>query len=307
MAFKKASDKEKEILEQYLLQFLNLEKKYPLLPGIQNTEAMANLMGLELEELVSMRNRFEENARQAAEELLTDKDVVEWLEDVPFEPDDTIVVIGDSITDDLQGWFSILEHVLELAIPEANFKMINSGLSYDTSTDVIKRLNRDMMDHQPDWVMVALGTFDVQRLHIAPQRTLISLADFWENLSLIESAIEEVTENPPIWITPPAVITQLMQKVELFNFTLEERDLAEVREVITSKKGYIVDPTGKRMGEDEDGNPQAWNYLADGVHPSISGHVNTVKALIYTLTHTKEEEGAKMETPDEIADEGDEI
>jgi lysophospholipase L1-like esterase len=303
MAFKKASEEEKEILEQYLLQFLNLEKMYPLLPGIQNTEAMAHLMGLEREELVTIRERMEENARQAAEELLTDKDVVEWLENIPFDPDDTIVAIGDSITDDLQGWFSILEHVLELAVPEANFKMINSGVSYDTSTDAIKRLNRDMMAHEPDWVIVALGTFDVQRLHIAPQRTLVSLADLWENLNLIESAIEEVTENPPVWITPPAVITQMMQKVELFNYTLEERDLAEVREVITSKKGYVVDPTGKRMGEDENGNPQAWNYLADGLHPNVSGHVNTVKALIYTLTHTEEKDGAEIETPDEFSDE----
>jgi lysophospholipase L1-like esterase len=302
MAFQKASEEEKEVLEKYLLQFLNLEKQFPLLPGIQNTEAMANLMGLESEELISLRERFEDNARQAAEELLTDQDVVEWLEDIPFEPDDTIVAIGDSMTDDLQGWFPILQHVLELAVPEANFTFINSGVSYDTSTDVIKRLNRDMMDYEPDWVMVALGTFDVQRLHIAPERTLVSLADFWENLNLIESAIEEVTENPPIWITPPAVIPQLQQQVELFNFTVEEKDLAEVREVLVSKKGYIVDPTGKRMEEDDEGNPAAWNYLADGLHPSISGHVNTVKSLIFSLTHTEEKDGVQLNTPEEIDD-----
>ena len=46
----KASKDEKEVLEKYLLQFLNLEKRFPLLPGIENKEAMAHLMGLDKDE-----------------------------------------------------------------------------------------------------------------------------------------------------------------------------------------------------------------------------------------------------------------
>src|SRR5690625_7560646 len=62
---KKATEKEKEALEKYLLQFLNIEKQFPLLPGVQNIDAVAGLMGLETEELLNLRSLFEENARQA--------------------------------------------------------------------------------------------------------------------------------------------------------------------------------------------------------------------------------------------------
>lgn len=40
----KASKEEKEVLSSYLLPFLNLKKRFPLLPGIENSEAMAQLM-----------------------------------------------------------------------------------------------------------------------------------------------------------------------------------------------------------------------------------------------------------------------
>lgn len=304
----KASEEEKEVLEKYLLQFLNLEKRFPLLPGIENEEAMAGLMGLEVEELQKLRDRFASNAKQAAIELLEDPEVADWIEQLPFEPGDTIVALGDSITDDLQGWFNIFQHVLEIGLEE-KFHFVNSGVSYDTSTDALKRLNRDVLDHDPDWVIIALGTFDAQRLHVAPDRTLVSLADYWENLNAIEEAVGEITDNPLIWISPPPVITEMQQQIRLFHFDLFEEDLSQYREILTGKKGYIVDPLGERMMDQDDSvedqeeekpGPAAWNYLSDGLHPSLSGHTNTVKELIRFLALAKEpEEGASFEPPED--------
>jgi len=294
----KANKEEREVLEKYLLQFLNLEKRFPLLPGINNTEAVAKLMGIKEENFLNLRAQFKENAKQAAIELLEDEEVNNWIDELPFNGDETIVALGDSLTDDLQGWFNIFQHVLEIAIAGADFTFINSGISYDTTTDAIKRLNRDVLDHNPDWVMVGLGTFDMQRLKIAPERTLVSLADYWENINTIEGAVSNVTDNPIVWITPPPVISEMLEDIRLFNFELSEQDLQGVREILTGKKGYIVDPLGSRMGEEE---PEAWNYLSDGLHPSISGHTNTVKEVLRHLTQTEDpEEGAQLNTQDEL-------
>lgn len=302
MSTNKANEEEREVLEKYLLQFLNIEKRFPLLPGIDNTEAVASLMGLDEEEFVKLRSRFRENARQSAIELLEDEEVNDWLDDLPFEGDETIVALGDSITDDLQGWFEIFSQVLNIAVPAADFTFVNSGVSYDTSTDALKRLNRDVLDHDPDWVIVALGTFDVQRLYVAPDRPLVSLADFWENANAIEQAVAEKTDNPLVWITPPPVISEMFQQIRLFNFDVYEEDLKGIREILTGKKGYIVDPMGTRMGEGE--GPEAWNYLSDGLHPSLSGHVSTVKELLRHLTQTEDpERGARLETPDDFDEE----
>lgn len=287
---KKATEEEKEALEKYLLQFLNIEKKYPLLPGITNTHAVANLFGLEEDELTNLRNTFTQNAKEAALELLKDDDVTDWIDQLPFKPDDTIIALGDSSTDDLQGWFRIFQEILNITVPEADFTFVNAGQANNTSSEALRRLHRDVLSFEPDWVLVSLGMFDVTRLSIAPKRTLLPLSETWENLSTIEDAIKEVTDNPVIWITPPPVIPGLLDKMELFDFDITDEDLAQVRQIIAGKTGYIVDPTGKRMGNP----PEAWFYLSDGINPSLSGHVNTTKALLYTLATSEEKEGSEI-------------
>ncbi|TVR18485.1 MAG: SGNH/GDSL hydrolase family protein, partial [Balneolaceae bacterium] len=227
-----------------------------------------------------------ENAKKAALELLKDDEVIDWLDQLPFSNDDVIVAFGDSATDDQQGWFEILQYVLNITVPEAQFTFINAGISNNTSSDALRRMNRDVLSHEPNWVIVSLGTFDAQRLNFAPGRTLVPLSETWENLSTIEDAIATVTENPPVWITPVPVIPGLLEKMELFEFDIESTDLSQIREVITGKKGYIVDPLGRRMGNP----PEAWYYLSDGLNPSISGHLNTVKELLRSLATAKVKE-----------------
>ena len=277
----KATDKEKELIHQYLLQFLNLEKKYPLLPGARSKEALAGFVGITEEELNLSRSNFKENARQAALEVLKDEEIIDLIDDLPFDADDTIVAFGDSITDDLQGWFSILQHVLEIAVQGADFTFVNAGLAYETTTEALKRLDRDVLAHKPDWVFVALGTFDAQKLNIATNRTLVSLSDTWENLNLVQEVLGEEMENDVVWITPPPVITELLDQNPLYDFTIEGIDIAQIQELVSGKSGFVVDPRGVRMGAQ---GPQAWHYLSDGLHPSLSGHIETVKTILKTLT-----------------------
>lgn len=279
----KATDKEKEALEKYLLQFLNLEKHFPLLPGIKNEESIAGLMGISVDELQNLRSVFAENAKESALELLKEEDVIEWVDQLPFKKNDTIVAFGDSSTDDLQGWFEIFKHALDITIEGADFTFINAGLSYNTTSEALRRMNRDVLSHEPDWVIVNLGTFDTIRPSYFQNRTLIPLSESWENLSTIEDAIGTVTENPPIWITPTPIIPGLLDEMELFDFDINDQDLSSVREVITGKKGYIVDPLGHRMGNP----PEAWYFLSDGINHSLSGHTNTVKELLKSLATAK--------------------
>lgn len=292
----RASKEEKEVLESYLLQFLNLEKRFPLLPGIYNSEAMAGLMGIEDEQLKKVRSRFDQNAKEAALELLDEEEVQKWIEQLPFEKGDTVVALGDSLTDDLQGWFSIFSYTLDIARPDAEFTFVNSGISYDTTTDALKRLNRDLVAHEPDWVIVALGTFDAQRPNLIPDRPLVPLADYWENTNAIEQVVKQVAGNPVIWVSPPPVLPDMLEEFRLFDFTISEVDLRKIREILSGKTGYIVDPRGKRMGEDE---PEAWNYLSDGLHPSLSGHTHTVRELLRVLAETEEVEGSSFEPPED--------
>lgn len=271
--------KEKDAVRRFLVPYLNLEKRFPLLPGAQTVEGVASFIGLSVQELVEARAVYDQQAEIAAQEVLKDEDVLTSIEKLPFKKGQKIVALGDSLTDDLQGWFEILRHLVDIARPDLELEWLNYGVYEDTSFDTLRRLNRHILHEKPDWVFVSLGAFDAMRLHAAPYRTVVSLAEFWENINSIENAVSHITKNPVVWITPPPVITELMEKAAIFEGIVSEEDLAQYRDVLSGKGGIIVDPNGKRMGNP----PEAWNYLPDGFHPSLPGSSITVKHIIANL------------------------
>ncbi len=275
---------EKEALLEYLVQFSNIEKQFPLFQGVQDPEAVADFIGIDTDNFRKIREVFDQHARQAAEEILKDEGMMTLAEKLPFKPNDTIAVIGDSITDDRQSWFHILRNLLDLVIPKVQIRYIDASISGSFSADALRRLERDVLSKKPDWVFVALGSQDALRLHLIPGRTLVSIAEFWENINAIESAILQNCKNPPIWITPPPVIPELMQQMPLLDGVLDEQDLRDFREVISGKSGYIVDPAGDRMGVP----PKEWNYLNDGYRPSLAGNMETVRSILKTMGKKKE-------------------
>lgn len=277
---------EKNVVEQFLVPFFHLSKRLPLFPGKNSPEAEATILGLTQGELELNRQNLEMNARQAALELLKEEEVIELVNKLPFDGSETIVAFGDSFTEDDQSWFNIFCKLLEIAVEDADFKFINSGIAGNTTTDALRRIDRDVLLHEPDWVFIALGTFDAQRLNILPSRTLIPLSETWENLNSIQQILEEHVQNPLVWIPPAPVITQLMEDFPLHEFVIHAEDLNQITELVIGKTGGIVDPKGERMGE---GEPKAWNYLTDGLHPSLSGHINTVREVLKTLVEVKVE------------------
>ena len=284
MANKKATDEEKGVMEQFMLPFYHIAKRIPLFPGKNDVKSEAGLFGITEEELKEYRENYDENARQAALEILKEDDIVDCLDKLPMDGEETIVAFGDSNTEDAQGWFTILKHVLEISVEKANFNFINAGVSYNTTAEALRRVDRDVVVHEPDWVIIALGTFDAQRLNIAPDRTLLPLSETWENIETIQSVLESRVENPLIWITPGPVIDEMLEENLLYDFTIKPEDLGPVQDVVSGKQGAIVDPSANRMGK---GEPNAWNYLPDGLHHSLSGHMETVKAIVKKLAEPK--------------------
>jgi len=273
---------------RFFLAFQSPEKRYPLYQGATPSN-IAAFMGISEFEFQEALKKFDEIAKNAAVSLLDEEEIRYQLKNLPFEQGQTILAFGDSLTDDKQGWFEILRHLVELYLPKPQLRWINAGISGDTSYDALRRL-RKVVAHSPDWLIVAFGTNDAARPLLAPERTVISLADFWENINVISKVSEEYIPNLPIWITPPDVIPNMMEDIGYFDVVINNEDLEQFREVISGKPGYIVDPYGKRMG-----NPaEMWNYISDGLHHSPSGHMTTVRALLYTLSNEVEASPGKQ-------------
>ncbi|MCI8286887.1 MAG: SGNH/GDSL hydrolase family protein [Lachnospiraceae bacterium] len=92
-----------------------------------------------------------------------------------FEDMDRIVFAGDSVTDMGSdqpvgeglfdslgtGYVRMIENLLAAFYPEVNLRITNSGTAGNTSRDLLKRYQRDVVELHPDWVAVCIGINDV--------------------------------------------------------------------------------------------------------------------------------------------------
>lgn len=99
-----------------------------------------------------------------------------------FENYDRIVFAGDSVTDmdSLnpvgeglfenvgRGYVRVLESMFAAYYPEIFLRVTNSGISGNTSRDLLERFDRDVVDLNPDWVSICIGINDVWRQFDSP-------------------------------------------------------------------------------------------------------------------------------------------
>ncbi|MBQ6645575.1 MAG: SGNH/GDSL hydrolase family protein [Clostridia bacterium] len=100
-----------------------------------------------------------------------------------FEKNDTVLFIGDSISDyDRakpvgEGLFNAWGHsyvacagaLLNCMYPELGLRVVNMGISGNQVRDLKARWQSDVLDRKPDWVSVLIGINDVWRQFDSPQ------------------------------------------------------------------------------------------------------------------------------------------
>ena len=99
-----------------------------------------------------------------------------WMS-YPFKANQTLLFIGDSITDcgreypvgqrrlsSLgEGYVSFVDSILGAVIPETPINVLNTGISGNRVTDLEARWQNDVLDLEPNWLSVMVGINDVWR------------------------------------------------------------------------------------------------------------------------------------------------
>ena len=122
-----------------------------------------------------------------------------------FDNFDRIVFAGDSVTDMGsaqpvgeglfdnmgRGFPRVIENMIYATYPELTLRFTNSGISGNTSRDLLARYERDVLDLNPQWVSICIGINDVWRQFDTPGMLnyAVSPEDYEKNMrEMIESA-----------------------------------------------------------------------------------------------------------------------
>jgi lysophospholipase L1-like esterase/pimeloyl-ACP methyl ester carboxylesterase len=186
-----------------------------------------------------------------------------------------VLCLGDSVTGvyyhtgGLRAYPEMLEIALRTARPNTPVKVINAGISGNTTTDGLNRLDRDVLQHKPQIVTISFGLNDMTRV---PED------QFRANLQTLIDRCRTVGSHV-VLCTPNAVIdTADRPIVRLESFCDIIRDVAQQNEILVCDQ-YAA---GRRLQQRA---PRTWRLtMSDAIHPNMDGHKRMAEELCRCLT-----------------------
>ncbi|MBI3458867.1 hypothetical protein HY061_01225 [Candidatus Azambacteria bacterium] len=180
-----------------------------------------------------------------------------------------ILILGDSITwgaydPEQGGWANRLRNYFETQ--NNDFIVYNLGVSNDTTTEVLNRIEVEAKSRKPDLIIFAIGTNDAQFIH-SKNSLRTSFDKFQENLAKLLFIAKTFT-NKIIFVG----LTQVDESrttpipwnldISFTNETIERLDSAI--EKFCKNNGLIFVSMNNIILNDD---------LSDGLHPNTTGHI----------------------------------
>ena len=202
------------------------------------------------------------------------------------------ILQGDSVTDAGRGrpvaeglfnphgtgYPNIVQGLLTSVYPDRMIRVVNMGVSGNTSRDLKARWKTDTLDLRPDWVSIMIGINDVWRQFDVPQipEAAVGPDEYRQNLQDILDMTRPVVQGI-VLMTP--VFWELNEKDAMAARTREYGEIC--RELAKSNGTLFADAQAYADRVLRHCHPAYISW--DRVHPNIPGHNVLAHALLDAL------------------------
>jgi lysophospholipase L1-like esterase len=204
-----------------------------------------------------------------------------------------LVMIGDSITDAGRarpvgegraddalgrGYVMMVDALLGAVYPERLIRVVNMGISGNTTRDLKARWQTDVVDLKPDWVSIMIGANDVWRQYDSPRQTErhVLVDEFERNLSELVASTVPLVKGlvlmTPFYIEP--------NRQDAMRATMD-RYGAVVKRIAAAHGAVLVDTQAAFDRVLEVYYPATINW--DRVHPNPTGSAVLARAFLTAL------------------------
>lgn len=188
---------------------------------------------------------------------------------LPFVNGDRIAFLGDSITqlgaDDPRGWVNILESRVRKEVDEVAF--IHAGIAGNTSADMLKRINADVIRRKPTWVFFSCGVNDSP--NPAADNPGVPLDKYIKNVSTIFDKLDKTGAKIVVLSQTPVLEDDpnYGANINLVSYNAELKRMALERKYIYLDPGAAI---RKAIAEKKD--PKKRTLTWDGTHLNYRGN-----------------------------------
>lgn len=184
---------------------------------------------------------------------------------------DSITDAGRSYSDDINlgfGYAGLITAEMNFKYPQ-KYKFINRGISGNRISDVIERMENDIISLNPDVMSILIGINDVWR-ESENGKCVIEQEFKKEYCELIEK-VKSYLPDTDIIILEPFALKESGNSGVWDNFKKGREIVSKVSQEIAEKYSLKFIPLQKKFVEAEKTAPTNY-WLSDGVHPTPAGH-----------------------------------
>lgn len=207
----------------------------------------------------------------------------------------TLLFIGDSVTDcgrvrpvaeglfnpHGQGYVNLVYGLLTAAYPERMIRVVNMGVSGNTSRDLLARWKTDALDRNPDWLCLMIGINDVWRQFDVPYmpEAAVPLAEYRANVDKMLASAQKKARGGVVLMSPyyiePNPADAMRATVDRYRAACAQ--LAAKRRVIYVDTQAEFDQALKHCHS---------SYFSwDRVHPNTPGHAILARAFLKAVEY----------------------
>lgn len=220
----------------------------------------------------------------------------------PAQPPVLIVAYGDSVTqgvtehrylDGRNVYHGLLQRKLEAMFPATTFSTINAGVAGETASQALERLERDVLRHDPDLVLMGFGLNDALS-------GFEKLEFFKEALREIISRIRRNTSADIILLTPPMMASRSNFRIhpeheglaeaimETQNGGVLKKYVEAIRRIASEQQAGLADIYGEWERLAEEGlDMNLW--LINGLnHPDERGHQLAASLVLELISKARQ-------------------
>lgn len=185
--------------------------------------------------------------------------------------------VGDSITEADPGYTRLTAALMAARHPEREIEFVYAGVSGDKITDVAARLDRDVLDHKPDWISLSIGINDVWHDALLGLRG-VPLPEFMATYRAVLDRIAACCQARVILMTPTVITEDLedAQNQRLAPYAAFMRKEA-------ADRGHILCDTHAAFHQAIAAAAGRRAFTYDGVHMNADGNALMALTLLEAL------------------------
>lgn len=236
--------------------------------------------------LVACSARDERDTPRSASERLREAYGLDPDSTIDLPSGSRVLFFGDSITaggTTERGYVTLVDEALDTLYPDRDIEVLAAGVVSDTASDLVRRVQRDVLAKDPTHVVIYVGVNDVATVAVSMRNVETGAGRYRQQLA---GLVQRITEGgAEVMLCTPTVIGEDVEQGTVVNYGLELY-ATQVRELAQEMSTGLCDlrsAFAEQLANDGSA-ARSGKLTVDEVHLNPAGNRLVARTILQAFT-----------------------